>query len=175
VSKAGKFLIARPQLTQGFFARSVVYVYEDSVNGTAGLVVNKSTSGDFADIVLDRGYEISRGVIPIYAGGPVNIRAITMLHTDEWYSQNTMFTGTGLNLSSDNLMIHKLVEGNTPNQFRLFAGASVWAPGQLDSEINRDSWLVSSLPINVVFHNKGDKQWEHCIDLAGQALVSAWF
>lgn len=175
MSRAGKFLIARPGLTQGFFARSVVFVYEDSDNGTAGLVVNKTSTGDFADVVLDRGYQVPRGVNPIYAGGPVNIRAITMLHTDEWYSQNTLYTGTGLNLSSDNLMIHKLVEGNTPKKYRLFAGASVWAPGQLDFEVNRDSWLVSTLPIDAVFHNKGDQQWEHCIDLAGQALVSAWF
>jgi putative transcriptional regulator len=162
-------------LKQGFFARSVIFVYEDSSAGTAGLTINKPTNSDFADIVLDRGYQMHRGINPLYAGGPVNIRAITMLHTDEWYSENTMYTGTGLNLSSDNLMIHKLVDGNTPKQYRLFAGASVWAPGQLDAEINSDSWLVSSLPIDAVFHSKGDKQWEHCIELAGQALVSVWF
>lgn len=175
MNRAGKFLIARPQLNQGFFARSVVYIYEDTANGTAGLTINRPSPGDFADVAQDRGHHYPRGITPIYAGGPVNTRAITMLHTDEWHSENSLYTGTGLDLSSDNLMIYKLIDGNTPKQYRLMAGAAVWAPGQLQAEIDRGSWLVSSLPLDAVFYSQGDRQWERCIELAGQELVASWF
>lgn len=176
MSRAGQFLIATPQLKQEFFARSVVFVYEDSDTGTAGLVINRNTNtADFADLAADRGMVYPRGVIPIYTGGPVNIRAVTMLHSAEWYSENSLPINDQFTVSSDNLMITKLIDGNTPKYHRLCAGASVWAPGQLDREIAQGNWLISDLPNKTVFQNTGDRQWEQCIEAAGQALVASWF
>lgn len=169
-------MIARPQLTQGFFAKSVVFVYEDGDAGTAGLAINRNSNrADFADLAADRGMVFPRGMIPIYNGGPVNTRAVTMLHSSEWYSENSFPVNSHFTVSSDNLMITKLIDGNTPKHYRLCAGASVWAPGQLDHEISQGSWLIADLPASTVFHNTGDRQWEQCIEVAGAALVASWF
>lgn len=154
----------------------MVFVYEDSASGTAGLVINRdSAHADFADLAADRGQVYPRGVIPIFAGGPVNTRAVTLLHSAEWYSENSFTVNSQFTVSSDNLMITKLIQGNTPKHYRMMAGASVWAAGQLDNEIAQGNWLVSELPINTVFHSTGDRQWEQSIEAAGQALVSTWF
>lgn len=175
MSRVGKFLIATPKISTGFFQRSVVFIYEDSLNGTAGLVLNKPSNIDFADIAADRNLIYPRNTEYIHNGGPVNSRAVTILHTDDWTSQNTLHTGTGLDISSDNLMIYKIVDGNVPSGFRVMAGAAVWAPGQLDHEMTHKQWMLMDLPHSTVFDVDGEQQWERSIDLYGQQCVAQWF
>jgi|AntAceMinimDraft_11_1070367.scaffolds.fasta_scaffold14510_6 putative transcriptional regulator len=174
-NRVGKFLIATPAVSTGFFNRSVVFIYEDSLNGTAGLTINKPSGIDFADIAADRHLPYAHNQTYVYTGGPVNARAINMLHTDDWSSRNTLHTGTGLDISSDDVMIYKIAQGNEPNAYRLTAGASVWAPGQLDHEINSKQWLLLELPHSAVFDYKGVAQWENSIELYGHQFVSQWF
>ena len=175
VKRDGKFLIAKPNQISGFFNKSVVFIYEDGAQGTVGLTINKPTPVDFAQMALERGREYPSGINYLFSGGPVNSRAITMIHTDEWSSQNTLHTGHGVDLSSDELMLQKLIDNNVPKQYRLMAGASVWGPQQLSQEISRGSWLLTHLPVGVIFESQGDSQWERCIELAGQQFVAAWF
>lgn len=175
MSRVGKFLIARPSIEAGFFARTVIYVYEDTDRGTAGLVVNKPTGLDFAQIAQQRGQHYHSGITPIYRGGPVNENSVVLLHSDDFVSQNTLHTGTGLDISSDEIMIQKLIDGNTPRYFRVCAGASIWAPGQLDFEIKKNYWLVSALDHSVAFNQQGDAQWDSAIESAGQYFVQRYF
>lgn len=176
MSRVGKFLIARPNIEAGFFARSIVFIYEDTARGTAGLTINKPCGLDFAQIAVQRGQDYAPGQTPIYKGGPVNENSITLLHTDDFISKNTLHTGTGLDVSSDEIMIQKIIDGNTPRGFRVCAGASIWAPGQLDFEIKKNYWLVTELDHSIVFnYQPGDKQWESAINYTGQQFVQRYF
>lgn len=175
MNRVGKFLIATPKINTGFFQHSVVFIYEDSLNGTAGLVVNKPSTFDFADLAMERNIEYPRHNTMIHTGGPVNPRAVTVMHTDEWFSQNTLHTATGLDISSDEVMIHKIAEGNAPDGYRAVSGVSIWAPGQLDHEISHQHWLLMDLPHSIVFDIDGVKQWETCVERYGQQFVAQWF
>lgn len=175
MTRVGKFLIARPSIEAGFFARSIIFVYEDTDRGTAGLAVNKQSGLDFVQIAQQRGQVYPQGQTPIFKGGPVNENSIVLLHSDDFVSQNTLHTGTGLDVSSDEVMIQKLIDGNEPRYFRVCAGASVWAPGQLDFEIKKNLWLVSELDHSIAFNHQGDKQWESAIAYAGQQFVHRYF
>jgi putative transcriptional regulator len=175
MSRVGKFLVATPKIRTGFFEHSVIFIYEDSLNGTAGLVINKPSSIDFADIAGDRNIDYPRNTTLIHTGGPVTPRAVTLLHTDEWASQNTLHTSTGLDISSDEVMLHKIATGNTPQGFRTFSGLSIWVPGQLDHEISHQQWLLTELPHSAVFDVDGVKQWERSVELYGQQFVAEWF
>lgn len=175
MNKVGKFLIARPSIGSGFFKHSVVFVYEDSANGTAGLNLITASNLTLASIDPEKSVDYP-GVDPVvYLGGPVNSRALMMLHSDDFVSTNTLFTDSGLHVSSDNLMIDKLFSGNWPSLFRLTAGASVWAPGQLDYEISRDLWLVSELDHSPVFDLEGDKLWNWAVEHVGSRTMARYF
>ena len=59
-------------------------------------------------------------------GGDNNESAMIMLHTDEWYSSNTIQINDHLSMSSDDLMMEKLEMGNVPEWYRLFLGFEGW-------------------------------------------------
>lgn len=173
--KVGKFLIARPTIEIGFFTRSVVFIYQSSASGVNGFCLNKLSSFWTRDLALQIGHDYPTRVDPVYLGGPVNERSVNLLHSDDFTSTNTLHTGTGIDVSSDLLMIEKIVTGNKPRHFRFVAGASVWAPGQLEFEIQKQYWLTADLDLDTVFNLDGDKQWESAVDQVSQQLVQKYF
>jgi putative transcriptional regulator len=173
--KVGKFLIARPTIEIGFFTRSVVFVYQSAASGVSGFCLNKHSSFWTRDLALQMGHDYPTGTDPVYLGGPVNERSVNLLHTDDFVSTNTLHTGVGIDVSSDLLMIEKIVTGNRPRYFKFVAGNSVWAPGQLEFEIQKQYWLVADLNLETVFNLDGDKQWESAVDQVSQQLVQKYF
>lgn len=164
-SRAGKFLVARPTITQGFFKQSVVYLYEDNVLGsTAGLALNHKLPLRFSTIAEQFGFLTQSQDDFIYKGGPVNENSLLMMHTADFESTNTLWLPNNLCISSDTHMVEKLTVGAWPRYYRLVTGVCVWAPGQLDVEIARNQWLMCDLPNDMVFSLHGTKLWETAID-----------
>lgn len=171
----GKFLIARPTVELGFFSRSVVFIYEETVEGAAGLALSTPSPYTVKDLARYKQLDYNPDPHIIYRGGPIAPNAVMMLHTEDFNSSNTLYTGTGLNISSDDVMVEKILAGNHPRQFRLVAGCSVWAPGQLDLEIEKGFWLVSKLPYDIAFGLDGPAQWKAAVTHAGKEFVAQYF
>jgi putative transcriptional regulator len=175
VSKVGKFLVARPAINSGFFKKSVVFIYEDTENGTVGLNLSTPSNLTLRAVDPQKTVDYPYPDPVLYLGGPVNDRAVMMLHSDDFVSVNTLFTDSGLNVSSDDLMVEKMFSGDWPRLFRLTVGASVWAPGQLDYEINQNLWLVSDLDYSSVFELSGDDLWNWAIEFIGSKTMARYF
>jgi len=181
-SNKGKVLVAHPSIPGQLFGSSVVYVYEDTAVGTAGIILNKQTNYSIRQMFADKGFIVD-DVGCVYAGGPINTRAITLLHSEEWHSQNSTPVGNGLCISSDSLMFEKMSMGNQPHYWRLAVGQCGWGPGQLDEEINgtgrfdggTPSWLVTDVEIDLLFETDGERQWELAIDYCSRRAVQSWF
>lgn len=182
MSYAGKLLIAKPSLKHELFDESIVLVCQDSKAGTIGVILNKPTTeytvADACEIDTI-GYLTSE---PLYRGGPVNTRAVTLLHSNEWYSANTIQVTNELAMSSDSVMLEKIGEGNTPLNWRLFTGVCMWSYKQLDAEINgtasyspKGSWVVAEPDMQHVFMANADKQWEKSMELCASQLVNQYF
>lgn len=170
----GRYLIARPHI-QGMFARTVIYIYEDLPTGSGGLVINRPTGKELKDILMEHGIPYPSKIDPIYLGGPVATNSLMMMHTDDFVSTNTLFTPNEINISSDDLMIEKLVNGARPRAFKMLAGRSQWAPGQLHHELKSNSWLVADLPKNLAFDYGSDKTWERAVEIAGKQMFRQYF
>lgn len=170
----GKLLVAHPNLKDGAFARSVVYLYQHSVNGDIGLVLNRATACRVDRFLLEKGYNFS-GLEVFYKGGPVNEKAIVMLHDNDWYSSSTMQVGNGLAVSSDLTMFEKLSTGNMPKDWRMFTGVSAWAPGQLQVEVSApNGWQIAAPDGSFVFEQDGERQWNTAIQLCSQQLIDQY-
>ena len=89
VDFTGKLLIAPPKMKTGFWYKSVIFITEDHINGSMGIILNKRSSITVSDFTEQIGERLN---IPgfIYVGGPVNIKALTMLHSSEWMGSNTL-------------------------------------------------------------------------------------
>jgi len=171
-NRVGKFLVARPNIQQGFFSKSVVYIYEDGPQGTAGVALNEPTPITLRHMAAQVGVNCGYDDIKVFRGGPVNENAVSLVHTPDFQSQNTFHTQAALDISSDTEMIHRLASGEQPAYFRLTTGASVWAPGQLDSEFKRGFWLLGDLELDQVLTMSGDAQWYRAIELIGNKMFA---
>jgi putative transcriptional regulator len=175
VLRTGKFLVARPNLTSGFFRKSVVFLYEDGPTGTAGVAISKPTNYTLRDVDPTKTVDYAAADPIIYSGGPVNKKAVMMLHTTDFASSNTIYTNSDLCISSDAVMVDKLYSGNWPKQFRLTAGACVWAPGQLDFEMERNLWLLGDLDMEKIFDYDQEELWGWSIEEIGRQVIAKYF
>jgi len=162
----GKCLIARPTLTDSFFKHSVVFVYEHSTRGVMGIVLNKRTTANTKMLMENKGFDSSVPSEPLYAGGPVNERAVVMLHSADWGSGNTMNVNKRFSVTSDDIMLFKYSQGDTPRYYRFFTGSSVWHTAQIKQEMARNNWLTSDLNLDTIFDTDSRELWDIAVEQA---------
>jgi putative AlgH/UPF0301 family transcriptional regulator len=99
-----------------------------------------------------------------------------LLHTDDWYSTNTIQATHGNAISSDELMLEKMEHNNMPKCWRLMSGMSTWLVPQLQAEIYKHkAWLVVE-PNQEIFYNFDEEdQWQAGINLASSRLMDQLF
>lgn len=182
MSLQGRLLVAHPRLRDGVFHRSVVLVTEDHAHGSVGLVLNKPSDFSIQQIMTSKGLDCDRDGM-VYRGGPVNPSALILIHSDDWFSSNTMGISPGLAISSDNFMMEKIAMGNYPSRWRFIAGVSGWQPGQLRDEIEGEgawrsrgsSWLVADCDPEFVTRYDGEKQWHKALEICSQTWQDTYF
>jgi|TARA_B110000285_G_scaffold60176_1_gene69031 putative transcriptional regulator len=173
----GKLLIAKPNVMRDpHFAKSVVYIYEQTDKVCVGLVLNKPSYMNVGDIQTMRGVHNSGAAGHLYRGGPVSEQSLMLLHTDDWYSTNTIQATHGNAISSDELMLEKMEHNNMPKCWRLMSGMSTWLVPQLQAEIYKHkAWLVVE-PNQEIFYNFDEEdQWQAGINLASSRLMDQLF
>lgn len=170
---SGKCLVARPSIKDPMFRRSVVFIYENSVQGTAGLVLTQlQGTHNTHQLVSSRGFDhCAVPSEPLWLGGPVNEKAVIMLHSTDWRSSNTMTVDRSFAITSDDMMIYKYTTGDTPRYYRFYMGHSVWHPQQIKAEINNNNWLITTLNIDTIFENDGRHLWDIAVEHAAQETI----
>lgn len=153
------FLIAVPQLGDPNFARSVVLLLHQGSDGALGLVVNNPldlTLGSFA-----REHRLpchSRtSDIHIFRGGPVEPARGWILHGDPETKERQEIL-PGLSVSGSVETLANLMAGGT-NPMKLLLGYAGWGPGQLESEIERGSWLMTEADPKHVLDTPASETW----------------
>ena len=170
----GKILVATPKLTDAFFKESVVIVTEHHSKGSVGFVLNKTSNYNFQDIAKSKGWDTAFNDT-VYTSGPVNSSALITLHSNEWFSSNTYIVTKEMSISSDDLMIEKLITGNIPRKYRLLKGMSGWSPGQLEYEIQNGHWLLCEPKESIIFHYEGTEQWRKALEVCASEVVNSYF
>lgn len=179
--KPGTLLVAHPKFTQGIFGRSVVLVTEHHSQGSVGFILNKPTQFKVKNII-ENVYLDEIAEQTVYSGGPINPRAVCLLHSDEWYSSNTMQITAGIAVTSDRTMIDKFNTGNTPRNYIIAVGMASWHPSQLENELTENNasrhalWLTTDLKDHkLVFDYPSNQLWNKCLDICTQEIVSQYF
>ena len=174
---AGKLIIAPPKIKGSFWAKSVVFITEDSHSGSVGVVLNRPSKmsirdfGEQCSVDLDYdGY--------VYVGGPTNVKALTLLHSSEWKCNNTLKINKKFSISSSEEILNRLSIGDTPYHWKLLVGLCTWAPDQLECEVQGkhpftkdSSWLVATPNTHLVFSLDETDQWTTSIDQSSIEFV----
>jgi putative transcriptional regulator len=138
-SLKGRLLIATPALFDPNFRRTVVLVGEHSDEGSMGLILNRP-----AEVTVGEAVPPLAAVVGaesrVYVGGPVQPEAVLVLaeFAEASAAASLVVGDVGFASSDDDL------EGlaGAVRRARLFAGYAGWGPGQLESELEEESWLV---------------------------------
>jgi putative transcriptional regulator len=169
----GNLLIAPPAVKGNFWYKTVVLITEHHNQGSVGLVLNKRSQMSVSEFGEQLGFQID---IPgfVYLGGPLNVKSLSFLHSNEWSSKNTMRINDEFSLSSADDILPRMAMGDRPEYWRLFLGMCGWANGQLAGEIkgsppNRKetSWCLSSASQDLVFGSDNKDQWCNALDRSG--------
>jgi putative transcriptional regulator len=166
----GKFLIAPPAVKGNFWHKTVIMITEHHGTGSIGLVLNKPSNLTLQDFGRQLNLTID---IPgkLYIGGPVNNQSLSMLHSNDWVSKNTIQINDKFSLSSAEDMMPRLSLGDCPQRWRLFMGLCGWANGQLLGEIkgsspwkHENSWCLAKPNLDLAFNSDGNEQWCAALD-----------
>ena len=173
----GKLLIAPPKVRGTFWQKTAIFVTENHNRGSVGLVLNKISQMTIKEFASQYNLDVD---IPghIHIGGPVNVKALTMLHSTEWRCDNTMKINNEYALSSSQNLLPSLAMGNAPKKWRLFVGLCGWTADQLENELQGNppyshdtSWLITSPTRDLVFDLEGQTQWTESIERAGSEFA----
>jgi putative AlgH/UPF0301 family transcriptional regulator len=182
MGRVGKLLIAHPKLTVSSpFHKSVILIYSETPQGVTGLIINKPSRFTFSDLAEARGLEYPLTKDYLRSGGPVNDKALLMLHTDDWSSTNTVDICSGLRISSDDFMLEKLAQGYQPTYWRMMGGICAWQSGQLEMELKgqepyrpENSWLTCKSNEDIIFTYDGERQWEKAVELSSRQMFNQY-
>lgn len=164
---AGQLLVATENMKDPRFVEAVIFLVKHDGQGTLGLVINKPIArGSINDLLKSFGSEVegNKSEITIHYGGPVNDNQGFLLHSDDLVLEGTIKTSTGVAMTSNTRLIEAIALGKGPRQFLLTLGYAGWAPGQLEGEIEADSWVLVAPDKDLIFGKNADKKWRRAMD-----------
>lgn len=170
-SLVGKLLIAMPNLTDPNFWRTVVLLGVHSAEeGAFGLVINRPLGVAITDVLQELGAEVpSRSFPEVLGGGPVEpTHGFVMFESAEAADdEHALRIGDGISVSGSTDTLLGLAKGTIHGRYYLLLGYSGWAPGQLEREIEENSWLVAPLDDTIVFDVPHEDRWSAALRSIG--------
>lgn len=159
----GRLLVAAPALGDSSFARAVVLVLDHDEDGALGVIINRPTPVDVAEVLPGwHSFATSPGVL--FHGGPVALDSALGLAAVPDASIGSDDEPLGWRRVVDRL---GLVDLDTPPEIiaaemadlRIFAGYAGWGAGQLEAELAEDSWYVVAAEPSDAFSNEPQALW----------------
>jgi putative transcriptional regulator len=160
----GRLLIAGPTLLDPNFVRTVVLIGEHNEDGALGVVLNRPSETTVGEAVPDL-EDLADADDAVHVGGPVQPSAVLVLAEYEQPEQaHQLVTGSVGFVAVDD-------EGDRVatalGRARVFAGYAGWGPGQLETELERDDWIVADSVEDDVFDDDAASMWSRVLDRQG--------
>lgn len=148
------FLISLSGLVGDYFQNTVTLIVEHTANGAFGLIINRPLEVQLSGLIEDIPEDSSLDVLE---GGPVEQTRLFFLHSGDKNYPDSLDTGLDVLLSSSDALIEDLKNGAGPANIIPILGYAGWGPGQLESELIEDAWLITPATREILFetpHNE---------------------
>ncbi|HVX52329.1 MAG TPA: YqgE/AlgH family protein [Chitinophagaceae bacterium] len=162
---AGKILIADPFLKDPNFMRSVIFLCEHQPEGSFGFVLNRPYPNVIGELIT--GLEGSN--FPVYYGGPVQPDTLHFLHRCPALIPGGVSITDDIYWGGEFNEAISLIKQNKLSYYsiRFYMGYSGWAEGQLDSEMEQKTWLLTEGNKQLVFHRDTGLIWKDALRQMG--------
>lgn len=159
---AGQLLVATPVIDAGGFKKSVIFVFAHTAEGAMGLIVNQPIERvNYASLLegMDLPADAATKEIPVYSGGPVERARGFVIHSADYVRDFTLARSNELAVTASSAILTDIVAGKGPKNSALIVGYAGWAAGQLEAEIETNSWITVPATAELVFGTENDLKW----------------
>lgn len=161
----GSLLISEPYLPDPNFERTVVYLCEHNDEGSFGFVLNKASNVHVDDLLHD----ISGFDEQVFVGGPVEQNTLHFLHRAD-YLEGGILVQEGIYWGGNYQQLLSLINSGTIDRddFRFYVGYSGWGEGQLEKELEEDTWIVAhNATPDLIFDTEPEDLWRGVLKRMG--------
>ena len=162
------FLIAKPGMLDPRFKETVIFMLYHNQEGAAGLVVNKpiktiSISQLFAASNLILPKKIETKEVILHWGGPVESDHVFFIHSPDYKSKDFISSNKDFTITRSAEVLFDIASNKGPENYLILSGIAVWSPGQLDYEMEQNSWDKKTNNFIPLFDNVDD-MWSRIIN-----------
>ncbi|NJB82870.1 YqgE/AlgH family protein [Wenyingzhuangia aestuarii] len=168
----GRLLIAEPSILGDVsFNRSIILLTEHSHDSSIGFIMNKPLGYSLKDLIPEVNCDFK-----VYQGGPVEQDNLYFIHKIPNLLHNSIEVTDGIYWGGDfsqlsNLLNEGLVKSD---DIRFFLGYSGWGQGQLNYELESESWFVTENKHKNIFNTAPKSLWkDHLMKLGGKYQIWA--
>ena len=164
--RKGDLLISEPFLADPNFARTVILLCEHNDEGSFGFVLNKLSQIKLNELIEGVGDRQD----DIYIGGPVQQNTLQFIHRNDGLIEGGSEVRDGIFWGGNfeqmlTMMESKLIK---PDDINFFVGYSGWVSGQLKSELEINSWIISrNVNIEQIFDTDVNSLWKEVLNTMG--------
>ncbi len=169
--KKGQLLIADPYIIgDASFDRSVILLTDHNQEGSVGFIINKPLKYSINDLLPD-----IKASFKVYNGGPVEQDNLYFIHNVPKLIPNSVEISNGIYWGGDFESVKELINQRkiNKNNIRFFLGYTGWEEDQLESEMEHNSWIVTtnSYENKIIGKSTIDFWKEKIIELGGDYLI----
>jgi putative transcriptional regulator len=161
----GRLLLSEPFMGDYYFGRSVVLLAEHNKEGSFGVIINKPVAARLNEVITD----FPDFDAHMFIGGPVETNRLFYLHTfgnevnDSIEILDGVFWGGDMETIKELIILGKASSDN----IRFFVGYSGWGANQLDSELKRNSWVITKAEKELFFNARPTEMWDTIMQQMG--------
>jgi putative transcriptional regulator len=152
-SLKGCLLISNGNLFDPNFRQTVLLVVDHTEEGALGVVLNRESEVTVAEAAPPVAVLVGSDA-SLFVGGPVQPNAAVVLgeFEDPDDASHLIFDSVGL-------LTGEISTPGSMKQARVYAGYAGWGPGQLEREMEENSWIVDPATAEDVFTPEPQNLW----------------
>ncbi len=176
----GKLLLAMPSIADQRFERAVIFMCAHDEKGAMGFMVNNTMPDiEFNTVIEQTGLQsdikVDLSTITVMNGGPVEESRGFLLHSTDFEQKDTIQINRSYGVTGTLDALKSIIDGRGPEQMIFVLGHAGWSAGQLDQELQTNSWLVADPTPELIFDTPIENKWAAALGLLGidPAMLSA--
>lgn len=157
------------------FSRTVTFLFEHSAQGAMGIVINRPTKMQLAEVFIQLKLNSRNHVAEqqwVLQGGPVQTEQGFVIHRSgqlenggDWeYSVQVSDT---VQITTSRDILAAMARGEGPPEAIVALGYAGWGAGQLEAELQGNAWLTVEADEHVLFDLPYEQRWQAAVKLLG--------
>ncbi len=140
--KAGIYIKSSSELIGDFFENTTILIVKHNEEGSVGFVTNKPFGKSLHELI-----EFNQSnPFPLMDGGPVDRDHLFVLHKRPDLIEEGEPVTNGLYMGGNMEQVFQAINTHAANKedIQLFIGYCGWDPGELETEVEEGSWILSN-------------------------------